>query len=562
MKFVLSLVAVTALMAQDRRFERLQGPSGSLRKGDFSAQLTGKASIEGNVLDAATREPVKKASVSLGGAVGLMATTDASGHFAFRDLPAGKYTIRANSDKYPPPRPGIDVEQLVSISLAADDQKNDVSLVLTPGATVRGRVLDEEGTPMPGCSVTLMRFQETEDGRTFSSANGVQTDQQGEYRISSVSAGKYYVLGRCPQSVVLPHALVRRNASTTMDLPMLSYAPQFYPGVPDPTGATRIEAAPNANLTGIDFRMVPAAGVTVRGRVGSGSNPGGRLQIGFQPRDPLRREWQRQNPRFNSSTGEFQILNVVPGSYELTATGMVDGGTVFARVPVEVGQEPLARIDVALNPAPALSGTVFVEGDAKLPAGQVRVIMQPLDYRSGMFQAAPAEVKSDGTFTISSILPGRWRMIVSGIPGYVKSVTQGDQEVSQFDLEVGQSGGGPLKIVVGTLMAQVEATISNPPTGTEPATAVVWAVKGDPNFRQTLAFGSQAHMTFNLAPGKYFACAIIDSQPWMLLQNRALRKALESVCQTVDIPETGRASLQLALISAADLKRLMDKLEE
>ena len=418
---------------------------------------------------------------------------------------------------------------------------------------------------MPHCSVTLMRFQETEEGRTLSSPSGAQTDDDGVYRISNVSAGKYYVLGRCLQWVFLPHAMIRRSMSPIMDLPMLTYAPRFYPGVPDPQGATKIDAVPNANLTGIDFRMTPAVGVTVRGRVvGGGSNNSGRLQIEFHAKDPLRREWQQQNPRFNPSTGEFQIPNVAPGSYELTATGQVEGGAVFARVPVDVGDAPIARIDVALSPVPSLSGTISVEGDAKLQPGQARVAFQPLDRRAGMFQASPAEVKSDGTFTINSVLPGRWRMFVTGIPGRLKSVTQGDQELSPYDFEVGQYGGVPLKIVVSTLMAQVEATIPNQSANgeTEQVIVLIWHANGDPNLRQTVGIGQQGHLTFQVTPGKYFACAVSDSQPWMLLQTRALRKALEGVCQAVDVPETGRTSLQLAVISAQDLKRLRDRLEE
>jgi hypothetical protein len=51
-----------AAQVQVQRFERSNFPP--------QAQ-TGKASVEGTVLDAVTREPVKKASVMLNGRVGL-----------------------------------------------------------------------------------------------------------------------------------------------------------------------------------------------------------------------------------------------------------------------------------------------------------------------------------------------------------------------------------------------------------------------------------------------------------------------------------------------------------
>jgi len=546
------LVAATGVTGQGRvRLRTDQVPI---------VQATGTSSIEGNVLDAVTREPVKQANVMLNGIVSLIATTDTSGHFAFRDLPSGKYMISVYSEKYPPPRPGFAVDQYVSISLSEDEQKHDLALTLTPGASVRGRILDEEGSPMPNCAVSLMRFQETDQGRTLQNSSSGRSDERGEYRISGVPRGKYYVMGRCMQTVMLPHALVPRGS--TMDLPMLTYAPQFYPGVPDPAGAARIEASPNASITGIDLRMTPERGVSVRGRI-SPMPQGRNLQITLQPRAQLG-ELLRRSPRSNQATGEFQFQNVSPGSYELMVVGAVDGSTVFAQVPVAVGEAALEPMEVTLSPAPAISGAISIEGEGKfkLEMTNFRVSMQPLEYRQGMIHPPQAEVKSDGTFTVPSVMPGRWRLYVQGIPGYVKSVTRGDQEISAFDFVVGASTGGPLKIVVGTELAQVDATISGLPSGTEQAHALVWAANGDPSFRQSFGVSLQGKGSFNVPPGKYYACAVADAQPWMLLQNGMLRKSLESACEAVDIPETGGTNLQLVWITAQDLKRMLDKLDE
>jgi hypothetical protein len=526
------------------------------------ADQTGKGSIEGNVLDAATHEPIKKASVMLNGRTSLTAITDATGHFAFRALPPGRYMIQAHSEKYPAPEASVEVEPQSVIALAADEQRRDVSLTLIPGASVRGRIVDDEGNPMPRCTVTPMRFHDTDMGRTLDTFGSAQSDDRGEYRISNISRGKYYIMARCFQSVQLPHAFVRRGS--TVDLPVLTYQPQFYPGAPDPTGASRVEASPNANIAGIDFHMSPSTGVTVRGHVGP-ATPDRPLQIALQPKDPIRRQWQGQGPRFNPSTGEFQIPNVVPGSYELIATGSGDSNTYFAKVPVEVGTAPLEPIEVALAPAPAISGTISIEGDVKVPMNNLRVMVQPLDRRPLMRPPPQAEVQSDGTFTLNSVVPGHWRLVVNGAPGpgYLKSVTRGDQEVSPIDLEIGPSAAGPLKIVVGTKFAQIDATISTPPSGVEQLFAIFWPANGDPTFRQNLAVNPQGPTTLrNIPPGRYFGCAVAVSQPWALMQNRALLKALESTCEALDIVEGGRTSVQLRFISAQDLKRLVEKLEE
>lgn len=546
---VLLLLVTLGLTGQERIIRPQVQPPGD---------QPGKASIEGNVLDAVTHEPIKKTTVSLNGRTSLMAITDASGHFAFRELPAGKYTLQAHNDKYPAPQNGFEVEQ-APISLAADEKKRDVNLTLTPGASVDGHVVDEEGNPMPRCMVARMRFRDTEAGWTFGSMGSVQSDDKGEYRIANILPGKYYIMARCFQSIELPHAFIPRGP--LKDLPVLTYAAQFYPGASAPSGAAKVQASPNANLAGIDFRMLPATGVTVRGRitvVPSDHN----LRIVLQPKDPVRREWHSPSPRFNPSTGEFHFSNVESGSYEVIAAGSGDGLSYFAQLPVEVGTAPLEPIDVVLSPVPALSGTISIEGEVKLPMSNLQVTMQPLNSRPIMQPPPQVQVQNDGTFTLNSVLPGRWRLAVNGAPGYLKSVTQGDHELSPVDFEVAPSVSSPLKIVIGTKFVQVDATVFTPPSATDPVFAILWAADGDPNRRQTGTVSPQGLSALNAPPGKYFGCAVAGAQPWRLMQSRALLKILESACQAVDLVEGDRTRVLLPLISTEDLKRLAEKLEE
>jgi hypothetical protein len=518
---------------------------------------TGKASVEGSVLDAITREPVKKASVMLGGRVGLNAVTDASGHFAFRQLPAGQYNIQVRSERYPQVQGLLDAGQQLSVSLAADEQKQDIRLSLTPGASVRGRIVDEDGNPMPRCNVSAGQFRDTGMGRTLQQNAFSQGDDKGEYRISNLPRGKYYIQARCNQSVPLPHAFVRRTS--TMDVPVLTYAPLYYPGAPDLTGAAKVEASPAADISGIDFRMAPARAFTVRGHVGPPAE--GNMQVTLEPKDPVRREWQSYRGPVNPSTGEFQIRNVLSGSYELIAIASAEGRSYFAKVSVEVGAAPPEPVDLTVAAAPSISGSISVEGDAKVPFNSMRVMMNPLDGRPMMQQPPQAEVQSDGTFILNSVLPGRWRLNLNGVPGYVKSVRRGDQEVSPWDLDIGSSSV-ELKVVVGTKFAQVEAALAAAGGGGAQITGFLWPGSGDPNFSQNFPLNPQGPSGMSVPPGRYYACAFGAAQPWMLMQNPALRKALESRCEAVDAPEGGRVRVQVPVIPAADLKQLLEKIEE
>lgn len=519
----------------------------------------GKASIEGTVVDAVTRGPVKKASVMLGGRASLNAITDASGHFAFRELPEGQYIIQAQSENYRVAQFGIETGQPLGITLAGDDHKRDVTLSLTPGASVRGRIFDEEGNPIPRCSVNTMQFHESDAGRTLGGTGSSQTDDKGEYQIRNIPTGKHYIVARCMKSVLLPHAFIRRTP--TMDLPMLVYPAQFYPGVPDPAGATRVEALPGADIVGIDIRMSPATGVAVRGRINP-LLPDKNLHIMFEPKDPLRRGWQRQGVSANQSTGEFRIPNVLPGSYELVAAASGDGPLYFAKTSLEVGAASPEPLNVSLAPVPPISGTISIEGDIKVPVNSLKVMMNPLDGQLIMGPPPRTDVQSDGTFTLNSVSPGRWRLVVNGAPGYLKSVTRGDQEVSPGSLEIGPAAA-PLKIVISTKFAQIDAAISVPPSSPTPLFGLLWPARSDSGFpEQTFGINPQGHSVLTVPPGRYYACAAAIAQPWMIMQNRALRKALESRCEAVDVPEGGRASAQMPLISAEDLKRLAEELEE
>jgi hypothetical protein len=116
----------------------------------------GKGVISGKVANAKTKEPIKKAHVSLNGVVNLSAVTDGSGAFTFRALPPGGYVISANhEDYYASPASGRMIQQ---VTLTEDQEKNDVQLDLMPGATIKGTVLDEDELPVPRCQVMALRF--------------------------------------------------------------------------------------------------------------------------------------------------------------------------------------------------------------------------------------------------------------------------------------------------------------------------------------------------------------------------------------------------------------------
>jgi hypothetical protein len=147
---------------------------------------------------------------------------------------------------------------------------------------------------------------------------------------------------------------------------------------------------------------------------------------------------------------------------------------------------------------------------------------------------------------------------VDGAPGYVKSVTLGDQEVSAASLEIG-AAPGTLKIILSTKYSQVDATVAASPADAQQVYGMLWSpTNGD--LQQSMPANPQGSMTFNVPPGRYIACATAV-QPFSWLQNRDLKKALEGQCQSVEVPAEGRARVQMPFVPAGEIKQLVDRLE-
>jgi hypothetical protein len=266
---------------------------------------------------------------------------------------------------------------------------------------------------------------------------------------------------------------------------------------------------------------------------------------------------QQQAGGANLATGEFQIPNVRPGSYELVATAQVEGRLYIAKTPVEVGAAAPEPLEVVLEPAPQISGSVAIDGDLQFPFKNLRVMMNLLDGQP-LGPPPQTEVQSDGTFVIYPS-PGHWRLQVNGAPGYLKSVTLGDQEVSATDIEIGPVPAA-LKIVIGTRNAQVDATITALPADANAVSGMVWSA-GSSEFQQNFSVNAQGKAVVSLPPGRYHVCAIAVAQPSMLLQNREFRKALEGHCQVVQVSEGDRTNIQIPFVPADEVKQLADSLD-
>ena len=521
----------------------------------------GSGSMEGTVTDADTHEPVRKAQVSLsGGPVQLLtAITDASGRFAFQKLPPGTYALSAWRQGYNPPYMLMGGQSNPVISLAEGEQRKNVEITLTRGATIAGRITNEEGAGVRGCLVNA--GQPGSDAVRRAGRRAMQqaiSNDKGEYRIKDLPRGHYVVFVHCQVLLPAAHPLMPRGDPGT---PHETYLPKFYGGGLDPSTAAKIMVATGAAVDGIDIQVTRGPALVVRGSV-TGSDPeavadGVSLMLSPNSGTPFL-VW---HGFANETDRKFVIQPVFPGSYTLYAFSR-HGPRLFAgERTVEVGKAPLEPFEISLSAGIDLKGSVQMDADGPRQQGLGfgQVILNSLDHPL-MASAPTGNVAPDGTFTLSNVLPGRWRLNVSAA-GYVKSVSLAGQPVSPFGFDIAAGASGPLTVVMGSSLASVTVHIAGDrPEGQISALLFPADAErlGTGLERIGAATSGDSIQLEQIPPGRYRVLATDIQNPWPLVEMPDVLRALESHTSMVEVTESGPTSTTVEIIPREELMRAVD----
>lgn len=523
---------------------------------------TGKGSIEGIVINEVTREPIRKAQVTSGLGNVPPAVTDGSGRFVFRNLPPGSYMVQAVHPGFLAAIPGLTV-QPAQVTLEQDEQKRDVVIPLVPGASISGRIVNENDRPLAGCFIQTLQYQPRElYGRVFAERDGATSDDRGRYRIHGLPKGRYYLLARCDQPRPAPHAFVRRGTDDA--LPVMKYLAEFYPGSPALSGAARLKVEPGANLEGMDFRLSTVPAFNVRGRfTGDTDALQHNLTVQLMPRDPSEFGLMQYGAgRIDARAATFRIDGVVAGAYILEAGTQDPTHAARGRINLDVGDD-MQPVEVALLPGAEFTGSIEIESDRPAPFQNAQVRLTPLESASYL-QSPFAEVAKDGSFTLSGVLPLRWRLDVNGITGYVKSVSVGGREVSPYGFDVAPGAGGIIRVVMGTKTAQMEGTVGGA-MDAQPLWVMLIPEDMD-RVKSGRVLSVQANLDgrFSLSgiePGRYRACAFAGLPPWVIQQRPQILSLVRDRGTAVDLAEGASVRVQPQMIPAEDLEQMLQEFE-
>ena len=377
---VLATVTVSVTHARQSRDTRL------------AAEPAGTSRISGIVVsDENPERPVARAIVTVSGGgltLGRTSVTGADGRFAFGNLPAGDFTIRAVKPAhitavYGATRPGRPGTPLT----VTPGQSADVQIRLARGAVIAGTVRHARGEAAAGVAIDVVPVPRV---RLPGSQNVIpttaMTDERGTFRAFGLLPGDYLVAAIPPRpgfssSAGLPgmemrglgnNNILRRSASEIdailrtlqsgaaalpgpaaprsaepADAPQTyGFAPVYFPGSVSPSQATKITVRQGEAREGVDITIDLVKTTTVTGIITSAHGPLPATGLSIQAADerphgaPLAAPVLSKSP---AQDGRFEYSGLTPGRYVIWArsregapaapTSVAGGGVIGGGVP-------------------------------------------------------------------------------------------------------------------------------------------------------------------------------------------------------------------------------------
>ena len=560
------------------------------------------ASMEGIVLLADSGDPVAKAQVILTRTVPPPAPganpatpvtppptippviTDASGKFSFKDLEPGTYRLAVTKNGFVRNEYGSRTTGTsgAPITLPAGQSMKDISFRLVATAAVSGRIRTSSGEPGAAMNIQLLRAAYNVQGqRAFQAVSSGRTDDRGDYRLFWITPGRYFVSVGGNSSAIMTDASggsVLFLSTGLVDASSTNVATVYYPGTTDPLRATTIEVGPGGELPSIDIVLPEQQVYRVRGRVVDTSTglPPRTASISLVPRDSAFSGLiSNIPPNYNGNTGTFDMRSVPPGNYwlraqatESTATAVITpnavGRTVsdalsMAITPRTAAQRPLdvaadmEGVVLELGPGISIPGSLRVEG-APLPTTPgPRVALRPTNVNGLASPLLP--INADGTFTLTNVMPGEYRVSVLGMPVdyFVKEARIEQTDALNDPWVITGPVRGSLNVVVSSAAGQVEGTVTD--SRLQGVSALTTVLIPDQHrdrtdlLRTTVTDQSGKFTMRGIAPGAYKVFAWEALEPNAYFDPQILRQ-YEDQGKPIRVVEGGKVTAEVKMIPA------------
>lgn len=523
-----------------------------------------ECSVAGMVVTLAGSDPLKRATVTLlstdDWTHSVTTTTDAGGRFELKRIGPGRYRLSVArrgfvSQEYgqkTPSDPGS------VLTLRPGQDVKDLLFRLVPSAVFAGRIVDEDGEPLPWAEVSALREVYSNGKRQLEPRTTVNTNDLGEFRLFGLAPGRYFVCATHRRTDPFGRSDVRLSGDGT---PEQGYAPTYYPGTADPTKAVALTIKAGEEIPSVEILVRPVNVFTVRGHVYNmlSKHSAAGTVVQLEPRNPSAM-W---NPRASSTNmekpdGAFEIHDVLPGSYSVVAYWFDQGQRYHARQVIEVGNADVEGISLTVAPGVPVSGHVKWDGAPSLDRAGLAVRLESADFQ---YSYGSTVHVMGGEFSLRELLEGEYRVSVTGTSPdcFVKSVRFGATESLQDKFTVRRDVEADLEITISSRGARVQGASADeeglPASG-------VWAVLVPEEPRRSelrlyRASTTDQYGRFDLrgvAPGDYklFSWKQAEEGAW---EDPDFLQPFESKGEKVSVQEGDAKSMDLVTIKTVSTEQ-------
>ena len=465
--------------------------------------------VEGTVLNDTTGTPIGRAQVAFRRlspngfpspqASGFAADTNSQGKFELAHIEPGSYSVEVQ-------RTGFVTQQYRGqVTVNPGGQIRNLDFKLIPHAVVTGRLLAEDGTPLAGMELQILRPQNINGKQQLLRVGAAQSSDTGEFRIANLPAGRYLLSATNQNSY---QAFLSNSLRYDYDKPQLNYAKTFFPSTTDEAEARPLDLSSGQTLSGLELRMKQERAFRIRGKVLSATPAKDiRVMITTRSTDPFMTATENREAILNPD-GTFEISRVFPGAYNVVATLATGTRSTLGKAPVDVTVENVNNVIVNKIEAFTVSGTIRIEGPptATPPSlAAIRIFLSaaiptPADFR----QANP---DTQGNFRLENITAEKILLRLQDIPDglWLKSATAAGRDILNSEMD---AKAGPVEIILATGVGGITGTVTT--ASGQPVSGSRIFLAPDPTqatrpdlFRNTTSDQNGRFNIPNLAPGSY-----------------------------------------------------------
>jgi hypothetical protein len=303
------------------------------------AEVTTQPKLDPNADEAAQMAAMKVAMAAISKTTIATGQTDMSGAYTVSDVEPGDYYVFGAAAGYvsplnevqalldggadpKKPLPGIPVVHVVAEHTAAGD------VTVERGAAVSGNVMWDDGAPVTGATISVVAKGEAKEPPSqfamLAMSGGLiallsVSDDQGHFRVAGLAPGEYVISARLPSKNAMNMVGGKFNVSKALiQKPVVVYAPAAFHKADGKTLTLHAGEDVRDQIVTVNLGETRS----VSGRVGSAEDHHGLNSAHVTLTDAGDTDFVRSATV--DSAGNFTVIFVPPGTYNLTVTDAAD----------------------------------------------------------------------------------------------------------------------------------------------------------------------------------------------------------------------------------------------